>query len=327
MKRLTDNFGRRIDYLRLSVTDRCNLRCVYCMPKRMRFLPKRDVLSIEELEALASAFIRRGVRAVRITGGEPLMRGGVMRLFRALSRHLRRGALDEIALTTNGSRLGSFAGALRDCGVERVNVSLDTLKPDIFSALTRGGLLSEVLLGLEAADKAGLRVKINLVVLGDANLDEVPEVIMWAHGRGYAVSLIEVMPLGDVGEDRLAQYVPLDCVRRRLSERWVLESEGYRSLGPSRYVRVRETGGLLGFITPLTENFCASCNRVRVSCVGEFFGCLGRGVSVDLRGALRGGFLDEAIDRALLGKMWGHDFRIGGGVGVPVARHMSVTGG
>src|SRR5580692_2712527 len=272
---LVDPFGREISYLRVSVTDRCDFRCVYCMAEHMSFLPKADLLTLEELDRLCSAFIARGVRKLRLTGGEPLVRRGIMTLFATLSRHLASGALEELTLTTNGSQLAKHAAELAAHGVRRINVSLDTLDPDKFRAITRWGNLDNVLAGIDAAQAAGLKVKINTVALRDVNEDEIPALMQWAHGRGMDLTLIEVMPLGEIGEGRLDQYLPLSLLRARLAERYQLDNLDYQSGGPARYVRVAETGGLLGFITPLTHNFCESCNRVRVTCTGTLFMCLG----------------------------------------------------
>src|SRR5438132_10747050 len=270
---LVDPFARAITYLRVSVTDRCGFRCVYCMSEHMTFLPKADLLTLEELDRLCSAFIARGVRKLRLTGGEPLVRRGIMTLIASLSRHLATGALDELTLTTNGSQLPKYAGELAGHGVRRINVSLDTLDPDKFRAITRWGELDKVLAGIDAAQAAGLKVKLNAVALKGVNEDEFPALLEWAHGRGMELTLIEVMPLGDVGEGRLDQYLPLSIVRARLGERFTLSDIDYRTGGPARYVNVAETGGRLGFITPLTHNFCESCNRVRVTCTGTLYMC------------------------------------------------------
>ena len=329
---LVDRFGRSITYLRVSVTDRCDFRCVYCMSEHMSFLPKQDLLTLEELDRICSAFVARGVRKLRITGGEPLVRKNIMWLFEALSRHLAEDRLDELTLTTNGSQLKRFAHALKGAGVERINVSLDTLRPDRFKAITRWGDLSTVMQGLDAADAAGLSVKINAVALKGTNEDEIEELIRFAHGRGYDLTLIETMPLGEVDGDRLDQYLPLSIVRARLLGQFTLDDIPHRTGGPARYVRVRETGGRLGFITPMTHNFCESCNRVRLTCTGTLFMCLGQEDSVDLRAPLRAGSSDTAlhaaIDEAMLLKPKGHDFVIDRRANKPaVARHMSVTGG
>jgi cyclic pyranopterin phosphate synthase len=329
---LVDPFGRRISYLRVSVTDRCDFRCVYCMSENMSFLPKADILSLEELDRLCSAFVARGVRKLRLTGGEPLVRRGIMTLFESLSRHLETGALDELTLTTNGSQLPKYAAELARHGVKRINVSLDTLDPDRFRAITRWGDLDQVLAGIKAAQAAGLAVKINAVALKGVNEDELAHLVEWAHGEGMDLTIIEVMPLGDVGEGRLDQYLPLSMVRARLAERFTLEDIDYRTGGPARYVRVAETGGRLGFITPLTHNFCESCNRVRVACTGTLFMCLGQEDAADLRAALRASesndLLHAAIEEAISRKPKGHDFVIDRRHKRPaLARHMSVTGG
>jgi GTP 3',8-cyclase len=330
---LIDPFGRHVTYLRVSVTDRCDFRCVYCMAERMTFLPRAELLTLEELDRVCSAFVRHSVRKLRITGGEPLVRRGILGLFRTLARHLRSGALDELTLTTNGSRLAEFASELSACGVRRVNVSLDTLDPATFRALTRVGDLGKVLAGIDAGQAAGLRVKINVVALRGVNEDEVPALISWCAERGFDMTLIEVMPMGDIGgENRLDQYLPLSVVRARLAERYTLTPLFYRSGGPARYVRVEEAGVQLGFITPLTHNFCESCNRVRLTCTGRLYMCLGQENSADLRAPLRGSTndaaLDAAIHAAIAGKPKGHDFVIDREHRDPaVPRHMSVTGG
>ena len=329
---MTDPFGRTISYLRVSVTDRCDLRCFYCMSEDMTFLPKADLLTLEELDRLCSAFIAKGVRKLRLTGGEPLVRRNVMSLVRSLSRHLGSGALKELTLTTNGSQLARFAGELRDCGVRRVNVSLDTLDAAKFRAITRWGDLDKVLAGIEAARSAGLSVKINAVALKNMNEDEIPALMQWAHGKGMTLTLIEVMPMGDIGEGRIDQYVPLSLLRARLSKQYTLTDLDDDSGGPARYVRVRETGGKLGFITPMTHNFCESCNRVRITCTGTLHTCLGHEDASDLRRPLRASadndLLAAAIDRAIGLKPKGHDFIIDRRHNRPsVSRHMSVTGG
>jgi GTP 3',8-cyclase len=329
---LVDPFGRAISYIRLSVTDRCDFRCVYCMSEDMTFLPKRDLLTLEEMDRLCSAFVRLGTRKIRITGGEPLVRRGVMALFRSLSRNIADGTLDELTLTTNGSQLERFAGELRDCGVERVNVSLDTLDPAKFKVLTRWGDFGQVMRGLDAADRAGLKVKINAVALKGVNDEEAPDMVAWAHARGYGMTFIEVMPLGDVEKERFDQYLPLTELRAALSRRYTLTSSAYASGGPARYYDVSETGGRLGFITPLTHNFCESCNRVRITCTGTMYMCLGQEDAADLRGALRrsesDGPLEDAIRAAIARKPKGHDFIIERSRShASTARHMSVTGG
>jgi GTP 3',8-cyclase len=329
---MRDRYGRDITYLRVSVTDRCDLRCVYCMSEHMTFLPRRDLLSLEELDRLCSAFVWRGVKKLRITGGEPLVRRNIMWLFEALGRHLNGGSLEELTLTTNGSQLKRFAGALKAAGVKRINISLDTLDPDRYRAITRWGDLAAVMEGLEAADAAGLAVKINAVALKGANEDEFDDLIRFAHGRGYDLTLIETMPLGEIDSDRTDQYLPLSIVRARLMDRWTLEDIDHRTGGPARYVKVRESGGRLGFITPMTHNFCESCNRVRLTCTGTLFMCLGQEDSVDLRTPLRSSdddlALHAAIDQAIADKPKGHDFVIDRRTRKPsVSRHMSVTGG
>ncbi len=329
---MIDPFGRHVSYLRVSVTDRCDFRCVYCMSEHMTFLPKKDLLSLEELDRLCSAFVDKGVRKLRITGGEPLVRKNIMHLFRSLSRHLASGALDELTVTTNGSQLARYAQELADCGVKRINVSIDTLKPDLFKTITRWGDLAQVMTGLEAADRAGLAVKINAVALKNVNEGEIEDLMRFAHGRGYDLTLIETMPLGDIEGDRTEQYLPLSLVRRRLAERYTLDEIAYRTGGPARYVRVAETGGRIGFITPLTHNFCESCNRVRLTCTGTLYMCLGQEDAADLRAPLRNSsdpaVLSSAIDAAIARKPKGHDFIIDRrGERPAVARHMSVTGG
>ncbi len=329
---LVDPFGRAITYLRVSVTDRCDFRCVYCMAENMSFLPKAEVLTLEEIDRLCSAFVARGVRKLRLTGGEPLVRRGIMTLVTSLSRHLRSGALDELTLTTNGSQLAKYADGLAAAGIRRINVSLDTLDAEKFRAITRWGALDQVLAGIDAAQTAGLKVKINTVALKGVNDDEFPRLIAWAHGRGMDLTVIEVMPLGEIGEGRLDQYLPLSLVRAQLAGRFTLEDIDYRTGGPARYVRVAETGGRLGFITPLTHNFCESCNRVRVTCTGTLYMCLGQEDAADLRKPLRASegnaLLFAAIDEAIARKPKGHDFIIDRRHKRPaLARHMSVTGG
>lgn len=329
---LVDQYFRPVTYLRVSVTDRCDLRCVYCMSEHMTFLPREELLTIEELDRLCSAFVARGVRKLRLTGGEPLVRRGILDLVRGLSRHLEAGDLDELTLTTNGTQLVRYADDLAAAGIRRINVSLDTLDPARFRSTTRGGDLARTLHGIDAAQAAGLRVKINTVALKGVNEDELCELIWWAHGRSMDITLIETMPLGETGEDRMDQYVPLSTVRSRLQQSFTLTDLTDGTGGPARYVRVGETGGRLGFITPLTHNFCESCNRVRVTCTGTLFLCLGQEHSVDLREPLRlsaeNGLLDAAIDRGLAIKPLGHDFVIDRRQSSPaLKRHMSVTGG
>ena len=329
---LIDPFGRHVTYLRVSVTDRCDFRCSYCMSEHMTFLPKKDLLSLEELDRVCSAFVAKGVRKLRITGGEPLVRKNILWLFRALSRHLGRGALDELTLTTNGSQLTKYAQELKDAGVRRINISLDTLEPGRFKAITRWGDLGQVMAGIDAADKAGLEIKLNAVALKGFNEDEFDALIAFAHGRGFDLTLIETMPMGDIDGDRTDQYLPLSIVRARLMDRFTLEDIPFRTGGPARYVRVRETGGRLGFITPMTHNFCESCNRVRLTCTGTLYMCLGQDDAADLRAPLRTNsddtLLARAIDEAISRKPKGHDFIIDRRTKQPaVARHMSVTGG
>jgi cyclic pyranopterin phosphate synthase len=302
------------------------------MSENMSFLPKADLLSLEELDRLCSAFVAKGVRKVRLTGGEPLVRRGIMTLFSSLSRHLKTGALDELTVTTNGSQLGKYAAELKSHGVERINVSLDTLDPDKFRAITRWGDLKQVLAGIDAAQAVGLKVKINAVALKGVNEDELPDLVAWAHGRGMDITIIEVMPLGDIGEDRLGQYLPLSIVRSRLAARFSMEDIDHQSGGPARYMRVQETGGRLGFITPMTHNFCESCNRVRITCTGTLYMCLGQEDAADLRSPLRSSESNEplytAIDEAITRKPKGHDFIIDRRHQRPaLSRHMSVTGG
>jgi cyclic pyranopterin phosphate synthase len=332
MTPLVDPFGRAITYIRVSVTDRCDFRCAYCMSEDMTFLPKRDLLSLEELDRLCSAFVRLGTRKIRITGGEPLVRRGVMTLFRSLSRHVGAGALDELTVTTNGSQLARFATELRDCGVERVNVSLDTLDAQKFKQITRWGDFAQVMRGIDAAAQAGLKVKINAVALKGFNDEEAPEMIAWAHGRGHDITFIEVMPLGEIENARFDQYLPLTELRAQLARRFTLVPSLHATGGPARYFDVAETGGRLGFITPLTHNFCESCNRVRVTCTGTLYMCLGQDDAADLRTALRRGEsdapLEEAIRAAIARKPKGHDFLIDRTQShASTARHMSVTGG
>jgi cyclic pyranopterin phosphate synthase len=329
---MIDPFGRAISYLRLSVTDRCDLRCFYCMSEEMTFLPKADLLTLEELDRLCSAFIAKGVRKLRLTGGEPLVRRNVLSLIRSLSRHLASGALDELTLTTNGSQLSRYAAELKDCGVRRINVSLDTLDPDKFRTITRWGDLDKVLAGIEAARAAGLKIKINAVALKDMNEDEISSLMSWAHAKGMDLTLIEVMPMGDIGAERIDQYLPLSMVRSRLEGQYTLKDLADNTGGPARYVHVGETGGRLGFITPMTHNFCESCNRVRITCTGTLHTCLGHEDAADLRRPLRASsddaLLSTAIDRAIGLKPKGHDFIIDRRHDRPsVSRHMSVTGG
>ena len=330
---MQDPFGRSISYLRVSVTDRCDFRCVYCMSEDMTFLPKAEVLNLEELDRLCSTFVRLGVRKLRLTGGEPLVRRGIMTLIDSLGRHLQTGALDELTLTTNGSQLEKYAGALVSAGVRRINVSLDTLQADKFTALTRWGKLDKVMAGLQAAKAAGLKVKINAVALRGANDDEFDDLIAWCGNEGFDLVLIEVMPMGEIGDvARLDQYLPLSMARAAIQRKWTLDETDYRTGGPARYYVVRETGQRLGFITPLTHNFCESCNRVRLTCTGTLYMCLGQNDAADLRTPLRqsegDAALEAAIAEAIRRKPKGHDFvmdRRRAATAVP--RHMSVTGG
>ncbi len=329
---LIDPFGRHVSYLRVSVTDRCDFRCVYCMAEDMTFLPKTEVLTLEELDRLCSAFVQRGVRKLRLTGGEPLVRKGILTLIESLGRHLDTGDLDELTLTTNGSQLRKYAKDLYAAGVRRINVSVDTLDPDKFKEITRWGRLDQVLDGIDAAQDAGLKIKINAVALKGVNAHEIPHMVSWAHDRDMDFTLIETMPLGDIDGDRTDQYLPLSAVRAELKQYWTLTDLPDRTGGPARYVRVEETGGRLGFITPLTHNFCESCNRVRLTCTGTLFMCLGQEDAADLRAPLRASddndLLMQAIDEAIGRKPKGHDFVIDRRQNKPaVNRHMSVTGG
>jgi cyclic pyranopterin phosphate synthase len=329
---MIDPFGRSIDYLRVSVTDRCDFRCVYCMAEDMSFLPKKDLLTLEELDRLCTAFIAKGVRKLRLTGGEPLVRRDIMTLFGSLSRHIYSGSLKELTLTTNGSQLAKYAAELKSYGVKRVNVSLDTLDPQAFRTLTRWGDFAKVMQGIDKAQEAGLAVKINAVAIKGMTENEAFRLIEWAHGRGMDLTFIEVMPMGDVTGHRVDQYLPLSILRAHLLDRYTLEDIPYATGGPARYVRVRETGGRLGFITPMTHNFCESCNRVRITCTGTLYMCLGQEDAADLRTPLRASesneLLNGAIDRAIARKPKGHDFIIDRRTRQPsVGRHMSVTGG
>ncbi len=328
---LVDRFGRRISYLRLSVTDRCDLRCRYCMSEAMTFLPRSEVLTIEEMGTIADAFVARGVRKIRLTGGEPLVRSGFDTLARHIGRHVAARRLGELTVTTNGTRLTDHAQSLVDAGVRRINVSLDTRDPDRFRHITRTGDLGKVLGGIAAAKAAGLAIKINMVALKGVNQDEIEEMVRWCGGQGFDLTLIETMPLGVVDEDRTDRYLPLDRVRSQLEDRFTFEPIDHRTGGPARYVRVAETGARLGFITPLTNNFCDGCNRVRLTASGRLYMCLGHDDQMDLKQVLRTRgpeALDAAIDAALLAKPLRHDFRIAERRAAPaVARHMSVTGG
>ena len=328
---LVDQFHRRISYLRLSVTDRCDLRCSYCMPERQTFLPRAEVLSLEEMHELALGFIARGITKIRLTGGEPLVRRDMIELVQALGRQIGHG-LDELTMTSNATRLAEFAGPIRAAGVERINISLDTLDRATFARLARRDSLPQVLEGIAAAKEAGLKVKINTVALKGINQAEIPSLIEWAHGQGFELTLIEVMPLGEVEEDRFDHYLPLVAVREQLDQRWTLTGDEHRSGGPARYVTVAETGGRLGFITPLTNNFCDGCNRIRVTATGQLYACLGGTEQVDLRAALRsdnpGDALDDALDVAMRIKPERHHFVIDRkGAAPALARHMSMTGG
>ena len=329
---LIDPYGRRISYLRVSVTDRCDLRCVYCMPERMAFLPRKEVLSLEELERLIRAFMRRGVRKVRLTGGEPLVRKGIFTLIDNLGGAVSSGDLDEVTLTTNGTLLADHAARLADAGVKRINLSLDTLDPDRFHRITRRRKLDDVLKGIDAAQGEGIAIKINTVAMKDENAHEIPSMIEWAHGRGIDLTMIEIMPLGDVDQDRMDQYLPLTAMREDLEQRFTLTPLGLRTGGPARYVRVEETGGIVGFISPLSNNFCDDCNRVRLTCTGQLYMCLGQDDKADFRSVMRSGAddeqLDYAIDAAITRKPKGHEFEIKKrGAAAAVTRRMSATGG
>ena len=331
-KTMIDPFGRIVDYLRISVTDRCDFRCTYCMSENMTFLPKKDLLTLEELERLCSVFIDKGVRKLRLTGGEPLVRKNIMQLINALGRKIDEGTLEELTLTTNGSQLQRFAKDLYAAGMRRINVSLDTLDADKFKEITRWGDLNRVLAGIDAALEAGLKVKINAVALKGFNGHELPEMLRWAHSKGMDMTIIETMPMGEIDEDRTDQYLPLSQVRKDLSQEFTLEDIPYKTGGPARYVELKETGGRLGFITPLTHNFCESCNRVRLTCTGTLYLCLGQDDAADLRAPLRASsdnqLTADAIDEAITRKPKGHDFIIDRTHKKPaVSRHMSVTGG
>jgi cyclic pyranopterin phosphate synthase len=330
--KLIDPFGRTVDYLRVSVTDRCDFRCVYCMSEEMTFLPKADLLTLEELDILCRRFMAAGVRKIRLTGGEPLVRRNIMKLIESLGSEVKAGNLDELTITTNGSQLSKMADDLAAAGVRRINVSIDTLDPDKFRQVTRWGDLNNVLAGLDAAKNAGLDIKINAVALRGQNDDELGDMLAWCGARDYDMTIIEVMPMGDIGtENRLDQYLPLSRVRADLAKRFTLTDIPFRTGGPARYVQVEETGRKLGFITPLTHNFCESCNRVRVTCTGQLYMCLGQDDNADLRAALREGgpdALDASILEAIGRKPKGHDFIIDRRQSGPaVARHMNVTGG
>jgi len=328
--KLVDQFGRQITYLRLSVTDRCDLRCVYCMKARPEFLPKSELLTLEELTVLCDAFIARGVTKIRLTGGEPLVRKDVITLIENLGARIGKAGLNEVCLTTNATQLPKYADRLARAGVRRLNVSLDTLDPDMFSQLTRGGKLEQTLAGIAAAKAAGLHVKLNAVALKGTNDTHLPDLISWAHSEGHDVSLIEVMPIGEIGVDRSTQFISLLDLREQFEARWTLTDLQDDTGGPSRYVRIKETGGRLGFISPLTGNFCAGCNRVRMTCTGELFMCLGKNGSVDLRHALREGgpeMVDQLLDQAMATKPLQHDFDVSPGARSTVLRDMARTGG
>ena len=330
---MIDPFGRDISYLRVSVTDRCDFRCTYCMSEDMTFLPKKDVLSLEELERLCNVFVKLGVKKLRLTGGEPLVRKNIMNLIRNLGHHLDTGDLEELTLTTNGTQLHKYATELFDCGVRRVNISIDTLDPKKFTEITRWGKLENVLRGIEAAANSGLKIKLNTVALRGTNEDELPNMVKWAGERGFDITIIEVMPMGDIGaENRVSQYLPLSMVRSNLSEHFSLRDIDYKTGGPARYVEIEETGTKIGFITPLTHNFCESCNRVRLTCTGTLYMCLGQEDAADLKIPLRNSEGDEALTRAIQEaisrKPKGHDFIIDRRQkNTSVPRHMSVTGG
>ncbi len=332
MREMVDPFGRHVSYLRVSVTDRCDFRCTYCMVEDMQFLPKKDLLTLEELDRLCSTFVAKGVKKLRLTGGEPLVRRGIMTLFKTLGRHLESGALEELTLTTNGSQLSRYAVDLAACGVRRINVSLDTLEPDKFRALTRRGDFHQVMEGIRAAKQAGLSIKINAVALKGINQQEIPHIIRWCGNEGFAFTLIETMPMGEVEYHRGDHYLPLSELRTELESMFTLRDSPFRTGGPARYVDVLETGGKLGFITPMTHNFCEGCNRVRVTCTGTLYMCLGQDDAADLKTPLRASegndLLSDTIDEAIGRKPKGHDFVIDRDHGGPsVMRHMSVTGG
>jgi cyclic pyranopterin phosphate synthase len=331
-KTMVDQFGRNVTYLRVSVTDRCDFRCTYCMAEHMTFLPKKDLLTLDELKRICSAFIAAGVRKIRLTGGEPLLRRNIMYLVRELGQHIGSGTLDEVTMTTNGSQLSRYAVELYDCGVRRINVSLDTLDPAKFTAITRGGDVAKVLQGIDAALSAGLKIKLNCVALKDFNQSEIPEITRFAHGLGMEMTLIETMPMGEIDEDRTDRYLPLSTLRAELANEFTMTDIPYKTSGPARYVHVEETGGRLGFITPMTHNFCENCNRVRLTCTGTLYMCLGQNDKADLRAVLRASGSDDclhaAIDEAIRRKPKGHDFIIDRTQNRPmVPRHMSVTGG
>ena len=329
--KLVDPYGRHVTYLRISVTDRCDFRCTYCMSENMTFLPRKELLSLEELERICSVFIEKGVRKIRLTGGEPLVRRNIMHLIKNLGKNIEAGRLDELTLTTNGSQLHRFAPELYDHGVRRINVSLDTLNEEKFAQITRWGRLKQVLGGLECAKDAGLKIKINAVAVKDQNEHEIEDIMLWAHSEGFDLTLIETMPLGEIDFDRADQYLPVSLVRQRLEEKYTLRDIPLKTGGPARYVEVGETGGKIGFITPMSHNFCESCNRVRLTCTGQLFMCLGKDDEADLRKPLRASegneLLSNAIDNAIGRKPKGHDFVIERGAKPALTRHMSTTGG
>ena len=325
---LVDSFGRQVTYLRLSVTDRCDLRCTYCMSEKMTFLPKSELLDAAELEEVARSFIARGVTKIRVTGGEPLVRRNILDILTRFSKYLGHG-LNELTLTTNGTQLAKYAADLARLGIKRINVSIDSLNPEAFAKVTRGGKLEKVLDGIAAAQSHGLKVKLNVVVLKHENADDIPSIIKWAHRRDIDVTLIEAMPMGEIEADRFDQYIPLSIIRENLDAQFTLTADDYRTGGPSQYWQVAETGGRIGFITPLSNNFCGGCNRVRLTCTGKLFLCLGQDDDADLRAVLRsGGDLDAALTEAMTRKPKAHDFRIDSPGSAPaVSRHMSMTGG
>jgi len=329
---IIDPFGRMVDYLRVSVTDRCDLRCVYCMSENMTFLPRKDLLSLEELDRLCTIFVEKGVKRLRLTGGEPLVRRGIMDFIENFSRHLKSGALDELTLTTNGTQLAKYATQLADCGIKRLNVSLDTLDADRFKTVTRWGDLSKVLKGIEEAQKAGLQIKINMVAVKGFNETEIVPMMKWCHDRGMDLTMIETMPLGEIEHDRNDQFISVSDISKMLQQDYTLTDIPYKTGGPARYVKIEETGGRLGFITPMTHNFCESCNRVRLTCTGVLYMCLGQDDAADLRAPLRESddnrLIKNAIDEAISRKPKGHDFLINRDQTKPaVTRHMSTTGG
>jgi cyclic pyranopterin phosphate synthase len=328
---MIDKFGRAVTYLRVSVTDRCDFRCTYCMAENMTFLPKKDLLTLDELDRLCSAFVAKGVRKLRLTGGEPLVRKNIMHLVRSIGRHIESGHLDELTLTTNGSLLSRFGQELFDAGVRRVNVSLDTLDPQKFREITRWGDFTKVMEGIDAAQKAGLKIKLNVVALQGFNEDDIPDMMRFAHGRGMDLTVIETMPMGEIEEGRTDRYLPLSVLRETLEKQFTFRELPFKTGGPARYVEVAETGGRMGFIKPMTHNFCEGCNRVRLTCTGVLYMCLGQNDAADLRDVLRESndpaHLPAAIDEAIARKPKGHDFIIDRNNRPAVSRHMSVTGG